>query len=117
MFNFSTGFQTEQLSFDSVLADIKEGRGQLVDIREKSEWEANHFEDAIHIPLSELSRGIGIEKLRSFKEQQKKIYLHCLSGNRVMMAKRLLAGFGCTEISILPTTMQTMHSVGFELVH
>lgn len=116
MLNFGPFFQVDNTDYHAVAEQIQSGEAQLVDIRERNEWESGHFQGAIHIPLSELSRGIGIDRLKQIKATQRKIFLHCLSGSRVQLAKRMLAGFGCTEISILPTSMNVLSQNGFQLV-
>jgi hypothetical protein len=39
-----------QKDYQQVLADLRSDRAQLVDIREKKEWEQNRFKCAIHVP-------------------------------------------------------------------
>ena len=101
--------------YQHVLADLRSGRAQLVDIREKKEWEQNRFKCAIHVPLSDLARGVGVEILKGIKAGNKNIYLHCRSGNRVMKAKDVLAQYGCTEFTVIPLTMMQMLEQGFQL--
>jgi len=101
--------------YQQILADLRGGRAQLVDIREAKEWQQNRFKCAIHIPLSDLARGEGVEILKEIKASKKKIFLHCRSGNRVMKAKEVLARYGCTEFSVIPLTMMQMLEEGFQL--
>ena len=103
-----------QKDYQQVLDDLRGGRAQLVDIREKTEWEQNRFKCAIHVPLSDLARGVGVEILKEIKASNKKIYLHCRSGNRVMKAKEVLAHYGCTEFSVIPLSMMQMLEQGFQ---
>jgi rhodanese-related sulfurtransferase len=116
MLNFGQLFQTDNTDYQAIIEQLNKGEAQLVDIRERNEWENGHFQGAIHIPLSGLSRGVGIDQLKKLKNANKKIFLHCLSGSRVQLAKQMLAGFGCTEIAILPTSMNVMSRHGFQLV-
>lgn len=102
---------------ESILDDIKNNKAQLIDIRENVEWDQGHFQCALHIPLSQLAQGSGINALKELKNNNKKIYLHCLSGSRVGVAKRMLAGFGCDDISIIPFAMSKMSGMGFKFVH
>jgi rhodanese-related sulfurtransferase len=69
----------------------------------------------MHIPLSDLETGTGVENLREIKESSKKIYIHCRSGNRARKAQQVLAQYGCTEIHIIPITMLKMIEEGFIL--
>ncbi len=104
-----------QKDYQQILSDLRGGRAQLVDIREKKEWEQNRFKCAVHVPLSDLARGVGVDILKKIKASNKKIYLHCRSGIRVMKAKEVLARYGCTEFSVLPLTMMQMLEQGFQL--
>ena len=114
---FNSFFQNDQTDYQDISNKIKSGEAQLVDIREKEEWDQNHFQGAVHIPLSRLAKGVGIDKLKEIKDANKKIFLHCLSGSRVRMAERLLSSFGCTKFNILPTHMSVMIRNGFELTY
>lgn len=115
MFNFQSLFQTDQTDYQAVLNGIKKGNAQLVDIREKEEWDQVRFKGAVNVPLSGLSRGIGVDKLKKIKKSNKKIYLHCRTGSRVRLAEKMLSAFGCNEFEILPATMHQMANKGFEL--
>lgn len=115
MFDLNSIFSVDTTNYQEVLNSVNSGKAQLVDIREKSEWEAVRFKKAVNIPLSGLSKGIGIDQLRDLKNANKKIYLHCQSGSRVRMAERLLKDYGCSEFNILPTSMNTMARAGFQI--
>lgn len=115
MFNLFFSNQNDQNDYDEILTDIKNDKAQLIDIREKNEWDGSHFKGAVHIPLSGLSKGKGIEKLKNINSLDKKIYLHCRSGSRVQMAKRILNGYGCDGFSIIPISMSEMTRKGFRL--
>ena len=116
MFDFNRFYQADETDYKGILTDIAAGKAQLVDIREQNEWDYGHFKEAIHIPLSKLAKGAGIDQLRKLREENKKIYLHCRTGSRVMMAERLLPQFGCKEFSILPTDMNVMAANGFQYI-
>lgn len=115
MFDLTSMFSIDSTNYKEVLNAITSGNAQLVDIREKSEWDMAHFKDAVNIPLSGLANGVGIDQLKEIKNREHKIYLHCQSGSRVRMAERLLRGFGCTEFEILPTSMNHMAQAGFKV--
>ena len=105
----------QSINFSKILEEVKNGKGQLVDVREKVEWQQNRFECAIHLPLSELSKGVGLDTLRELKQANKKIYLHCRSGVRVRQAQKVLARYGCTQVHPLPVSMLQMLEKGFRL--
>jgi rhodanese-related sulfurtransferase len=100
--------------YAQIIEDMRNDRAQLVDIREIQEWEQARFECAIHVPLSDLSKGIGVDILKEIKATNKKIYLHCFSGSRVQMAKTILGQFGCQDFSIIPFSMMQMLEKGFK---
>ncbi len=69
-------------------ADLADGNGVLVDVREDHEWRAGRAQGAIHIPLAELPTRIG-ELPRDAP-----IYLICASGNRSAKAAAFLGREG-----------------------
>ena len=101
--------------YQDILQELRGGRAQLIDIRELSEWEKNHFKCAVHLPLSDIAKGIGVEILKGIKQANKKIYIHCRSGNRARKAQEILAQYGCKEINIIPITMMKMIEKGFKV--
>ncbi len=115
MINFDFMFDEQQDQYKEILSEARNGTAQLVDIREKDEWEKSHFKCAIHLPLSELKEGIGIDVLKKIREEDKKIYLHCRSGNRAKQAEEILAQYGCREFSVIPLSMLKMIEKGFYL--
>lgn len=115
MINFDFMFEDKKEDYKEILEELRGGKARLIDIREQSEWEQNRFKCAIHIPLSELSRGVGVEILKDIKQSNKTMYLHCRSGNRAREAQHILAQYGCTEINIIPITMLKMLEEGFRL--
>ncbi len=114
MFNFFA--PVDENNYDEIMNDIKDGKAQLIDIRENNEWNSNRFACAVNVPLSGLSRGIGIDQLTAFESENKKVYLHCHTGSRVQMAKRMLPSFGLNNFSIIPISMMEMSRKGFSLV-
>jgi len=57
----------------------------ILDVRTKGEWDKDHIENAVHIPLNELKNNI--EYLKSLN---KPIIAHCQSGVRSKKATILL---------------------------
>lgn len=70
--------------------EIKTVNGQLIDVREPSEYETSHADSAINIPLGDILKA-DYSKIDSSRP----IYLICRSGNRAGQAKIALeqAGF------------------------
>lgn len=115
MINFDFMFDDKKEDYRKILDELRGGEARLIDIREESEWNQNRFKCATHIPLSDLSRGIGLEILKEVKKSNKKIYLHCRSGNRTRKAQKILAQYGCTDINVIPINMMKMLEEGFKL--
>ena len=115
MINYDFLFEEKPEDYQKILQELRSGNAKLIDIRERNEWEKNHFKCAMHIPLSDLAKGIGVGSLKEIKESNKKIYIHCRSGNRARKAQQVLAQYGCKEIHIIPITMMKMIEEGFTL--
>ena len=115
MINYDFLFEDKKDEYQNVLKELRGGKAQLIDIREQNEWEKSHFKCTIHLPLSDIKKGVGIEILKDIKQSNKKIYIHCRSGNRARTAQEVLAKYGCTEINIIPITMMKMIDEGFKL--
>ncbi len=115
MINYDYLFDDKNDAYAEIANEARSGTAQLVDIREKNEWDQAHFKCAIHLPLSDLMRGIGVDVLKKIRQENKNIYLHCRSGNRVKQAEQILAQYGCKEFSLIPLSMLQMIEKGFQL--
>jgi len=113
MINYDFLFEDRHEDYKSILRELREGKATLIDIRERNEWEKLHFKCAMHIPLSDLARGKGLEILKEIKRANRKIYIHCRSGTRARKAQEILAQYGCEEIHIIPISMMKMIEEGF----
>ena len=69
----------------------------LIDVRSKSEWDADHIEGALLMPHNEIGKLIA-EKV---PEKDKPIKLYCRSGGRAGMAKNTLLSMGYTNVANL----------------
>mgnify|MGYP002784844785 CR=1 FL=1 len=76
-------------SLDTVKKALAAKKAVLLDVREKSEWDAGHLKDARLLPLSELQDGLP-KNLASILGKDKAVYLHCGSGKRVLKAAEIL---------------------------
>ena len=85
-----SGAQHTRDSLETVKKMVSEKKAILVDVRETSEWNEGHLQDAVHIPLSKIKKGLSTDELTKLTGEDKVIYLHCLSGARCLdAAKRL----------------------------
>jgi rhodanese-related sulfurtransferase len=83
---------------DSPLAGWSEINGPdvlILDVRESAEWNAGHFERAIHIPLGQLRDRMGE------LPKDRPILVHCAVGLRAHIAVRILRqhGFDARNLS------------------
>ena len=67
----------------------------VIDVRARSEWDAGHLPDAIHIPLPEL------ESRLAEVPTDRPIVMQCQGGGRSMIASSLLQAHGIDEVTNL----------------
>jgi hydroxyacylglutathione hydrolase len=67
-------------------------RVAVVDVRERSEWEAGHIAGALNIPLGHLTDHV------AELERDRPLVLHCQSGGRSSVAASLLRSLGFTNV-------------------
>ncbi len=82
----------------------------IIDVRERDEFAAEHIENAIHIPLSELNRQAPAI-LKHLNGQ--KILLMCASGKRAGLAAQQMASFSHgLDVSVFEGGMMTWKREG-----
>ncbi|MBL8828914.1 MAG: rhodanese-like domain-containing protein [Planctomycetaceae bacterium] len=88
------------------LAVVKEKvdtrKAVLVDVRERSEWDAGHVDGAILLPLSELQSGLDTDQLGKRLPKDKVLYTHCVVGKRSLAAANILERQGYKVRSLKP---------------
>lgn len=89
-------------SLTTVKKNIDSEKAILVDVREKSEWNAGHVEGAIFLPLSELRKGVDAAELKKLFPQDKILYTHCVVGKRCLTAANILEKQGFEVRSLNP---------------
>jgi rhodanese-related sulfurtransferase len=77
-------------SLQTVKKNLQEGKAILLDVREKSEWDAGHLEHAVLVPLSKLKTSEDPKKLAKELDTKKIIYCHCKAGRRALSAAEIL---------------------------
>ena len=65
-------------------AKVTKGTAKLVDVRETDEWNEGHLKGAVHIPLSQITKGLDAKTLNSLKNVP--VYVHCKAGIRAQKA-------------------------------
>lgn len=92
---------------------VKNKQAILLDVREQKEWNAGRLKLAKFMPLSVLREGEIPEKLLKKLPKDKPIYLHCLSGGRVLMAAEILKPKGY-DIRPLRSGYEKLLKAGFD---
>jgi len=75
-------------------AQIMAANGQLIDVREASEYASGHASGAVNVPLSEIKTGS-----YSNIDSKKPIYVYCKTGIRAGMAKAILEKAGYKNVT------------------
>ncbi|GAA0303026.1 NADPH-dependent 2,4-dienoyl-CoA reductase/sulfur reductase-like enzyme/rhodanese-related sulfurtransferase [Gracilibacillus halotolerans] len=76
----------------SEVRDLVENNAFIIDAREKNEYAAGHFKNAVHIPLSEFR-----ERLDEIPTDQP-VYIHCRSGQRSYNMVMALQNLGYNNV-------------------
>lgn len=100
-------------SLATVKKNVEGEKAVLVDVREKSEWDAGHLAGAICLPLSELRNGVSAAQLKKRLPQDKILYTHCVVGKRSLTAAGILAQQGF-EVRSLKAGYKELIGAGFE---
>jgi len=96
-----------------VNARVKAGKALLLDVREKSEWDAGHLKVAKLAPLSKLRRGIEPEEIVPQLDKKKIVYTHCRVGGRCLIAADILKKQGY-DVRALKQGYRDLLKAGFE---
>lgn len=89
-------------------AKVTKGTAKLVDVRETDEWNEGHLKGAVHIPLSQITKGLDAKTLNSLKNVP--VYVHCKAGIRAQKAAVLLKSSGI-QAKALKTNYETLEKV------
>lgn len=100
-------------SLDTVKKNLTSKKAVLVDVREKSEWEDGHVENALHAPLSELKTPDGAKRFVSRLPENKIVYTHCAAGVRSVSAAKILRKHGI-DVRPLKSGYDELIEAGFE---
>ena len=79
---------------------------QVIDVRERDEWDTGHMPEATHVPLSEL------EQRRNELDPGKPVVIVCRSGRRSLVAAAYLAGRGFRSVRSLAGGMIAWAAAG-----
>ncbi|MEX0702940.1 MAG: rhodanese-like domain-containing protein [Planctomycetales bacterium] len=108
-------FAAEQTkdSLATVKQKVEAKEAVLVDVREKSEWNAGHVAGAVFLPLSELQGGIDAQKLAERLPKGKILYTHCVVGKRSVTAGNILEKKGY-DVRPLKAGYKELLKAGFQ---
>lgn len=98
-----------QLDLKIVKKEIEEKRAFLLDVREKEEWDEKHLQNARLLPLSTIEKFEIPEDI----DKNSKLYLHCSSGKRVILAEQFLLGLGFEQVVSLKQSFEQLLMEGF----
>ncbi len=76
-------------SLEKVRELIAAKKAVLIDVREKSEWDAGHIEGAKLVPMSTLKGEMTDKKLRALLPADKILYLYCAGGFRCLEVAKM----------------------------
>ncbi len=96
----------------TVKAAIAAGEAVLVDVRERSEWDAGAIDHAVFVPLSELNNGVSADALKMRLPAGKILYTYCRSGRRSLTAAGHLQKAGY-DVRALKAGYQDLINAGF----
>lgn len=102
-----------QDSLPTVKKNVAEKKAVLLDVREKSEWDAGHISGAVLLPLSELRAGVPVETLVMTLPKDRIVYTHCAIGKRSLTAADLLKTHGY-DVRPLKAGYKDLLNAGFE---
>ena len=92
---------------------VADDKAVLLDVREKSEWDAGHLKNARLLFLSTLESGIKPEELAEKLPRGKVVYCHCAAGGRSLDAAEVLKKLGYDARPLKPGYKDLLKA-GFE---
>lgn len=98
---------------DEAFAAAERGDVLLVDVREQSEWDAGHAEDAMHVPLAEVESRL--EELTD-EAGDRPVWFVCRSGNRSEQAARTARDGGLDDVASVGGGMGAWADAGHPIV-
>lgn len=82
-------------SFEKIQENLEAKKAVIVDVREKSEWNAGHLKGAILIPYNtKLRFAPKTKKLQELPNDDLIVYCHCKAGVRALRAAKKLKEIG-----------------------
>ena len=108
---FSSNHTTDSL--DTVKQRLASKEAVLIDVRELTEWNEGHLEDARLVPLNDIRDPQKRENATKDLSKEEIVYCHCRSGKRVFIAAHYLSREGY-DVRPLKAGYKDLLSEGFE---
>ena len=100
-------------SLETVRKNIESGKGIIVDVRSMEETKKGHLQDALLLPLQDLSDAASEKKVRKAIPDGKIVYLYCVVGKRALAGGKSLQAYGY-DARPLKQGFQELIEAGFE---
>ena len=100
-------------SIEKVKENLEAKKAIIVDVREKSEWDAGHVKGAKLVPWSKLRFASTRKKLKELPDDEKIIYCYCKAGVRASRAGKKLKEMGY-DVRPLKAGFEELVKNGFE---
>src|SRR5262245_8706010 len=81
-------------SIETIKKNLAEKKAVLLDVREESEWNSGHLQQAVLVPLSKLRAGTDPKSIAKELDTKKIVYCHCRAGGRALTAAETLKKLG-----------------------
>jgi rhodanese-related sulfurtransferase len=99
----------KRTTVDEARATLNSSIGQLIDVREYSEFATEHVAGATLVPLSDFDQNL------SQIDRERPVYLMCRSGKRAVQAAERLANLGFKELRVIDGGMQAWAARGYPI--
>ena len=93
-------------------ADLHDAYAQgveFVDVRSDSEWAAGHLDNAVHVPVDQVTD----RAASALPDKNKPLVLYCGSGRRAQTAAETLRGLGYTNVTAMTGGYVDLKAAGF----
>lgn len=88
---------TETISYGEAIELYDKGLAVIIDVRDEEEYEEDHIQSSINIPVYDISRKI----YDVVKNKEKIVILYCSMGKRSRLAKKLIEEEGYNNTYVL----------------
>lgn len=101
----------EEVSSQQAATLVSEHKAVIIDVREEDEWQQQHIEGAVHLPLGQLNTHL--KDLEVYKNTA--IITQCRSGKRSAAALEILKAAGFTRVYNMEGGIQAWEKAGLPM--